>query len=54
MVISLTKDEKAYLLAFLGFDMANHMSMIQEGDAWEDHAEDMELIKNIERKLKKG
>jgi len=54
MTISLTKDERDYLLAFLSIDMENHMDMIQNGDKWEDHAEDMELIKNIERKLKKG
>ena len=54
MVISLTKKERDYILAFLDIDMGSHMEQIQNGDEWEYHAEDMELIKNLERKLKKG
>ena len=54
MVISLTKKERAYLLAFLDIDMTSHMEQIRNGDELEYHAEDMELIRKLETKLKKG
>lgn len=56
MVLSLTKDERDYLCALLDNERGNCIAQIQEGDEWcvDNFKTDLEHIKNIQRKMKKG
>ena len=56
MVISLTKEERNYLCALLANERCNCIAQIQDGDEWcvDSFKTDLEHIKSIERKIKKG
>lgn len=56
MTVSFTKDERDYLLALLANERSNCIAQIHGDDEWcvNDFKTDLEHIKNIERKMKKG